>query len=150
MIVVAAGNSQSPVGFPGTLPGVLTVGASNQWDEPKTRTSKDGETWWGTNFGEAVQLLAPGVQIPTTDIQGARGYGKGNYTLSFNGTSAAAPHVAATAALLLSVAPSLTERQVRKVLVGSTDRLPGQRGLSRTYGRGRLNAYAALRAARRI
>ncbi|MGB5878680.1 MAG: S8 family serine peptidase, partial [Thermoanaerobaculia bacterium] len=31
VVVVAAGNSQSQVDFPGNLEGVLTVGASNQW-----------------------------------------------------------------------------------------------------------------------
>jgi subtilisin family serine protease len=149
VVIVAAGNRQQPVGFPGTLRGVLTVGASNQWDEPKTLTSKDSESWWGSNYGAPVRLLAPGVQIPTTDISGPRGYGPEDFTARFNGTSAATPHVAAAAALLLSVAPDLTEKRVREILIATSDRLPGHRELGNSYGRGRLNLYAALRAARR-
>lgn len=74
VIVVAAGNEDGPVSFPGTLPNVLTVGASNPWDERKSQSSKDNETWWGSNYGPALDLLAPGVRIATTDIRGARGY----------------------------------------------------------------------------
>lgn len=149
VIVVAAGNDQAPVDYPGTLRWVLTVGASNQWDQRKTRASKDGEDWWGSNYGEALDLLAPGVRIATTDIRGSRGYETGKYTLTFNGTSAATPHVAAAAALMLSVVPSLTESRVREILVSTAERLPGQKEWSPQYGSGRLNVYAALRSARR-
>lgn len=51
VIVIAAGNDSGPVTFPGTLDNVLTVSASNEFDEFKTKTSQDKETWWGSNFG---------------------------------------------------------------------------------------------------
>jgi thermitase len=151
VVVIAAGNDQGPVSYPGNLPEVLTVGASNQWDQRKTTRSRDGESWWGSNFGEGLDLMAPGVGIRTTDISGRRGYSGRQLTPSFNGTSSATPFVAAAAALILSVRPDLTESAVREVLVGTTDHLGrGKPGWNQHTGHGRLNAFAALRAARRL
>jgi subtilisin family serine protease len=150
VVVIAAGNSQGPVSYPGSLPEVLTVGASNQWDERKTRSSQDGESWWGSNFGKGLDLMAPGVSILTTDISGRRGYSRSRTTPTFNGTSSATPFVAAAAALVLSVRPDLSEEEVRQVLVGTTDRIGGGKAdWSKYVGHGRVNAFAALRAARR-
>jgi subtilisin family serine protease len=94
VVVIAAGNSQTPIDFPGNLPGYVTVGASNHKDQRKTKTSDDGETWWGSNYGETMRLLAPGVFIWTTDISGAAGYDPADFTKTFNGTSSSTPHVA--------------------------------------------------------
>lgn len=152
VVVVAAGNNQGPVSYPGRLPEILTVGASNQWDERKTMRSMDGEDWWGSNFGKGLDLMAPGVSILTTDISGRRGYSRKLTTPSFNGTSSATPFVAAAAALVLSVRPDLTEEQVRQVLVDTADpigRSPSGKW-TRYVGHGRVNAFAALRAARRL
>lgn len=149
VVVCAAGNDQAPVDFPGTLPFVLTVGASNQWDQRKTKSSKDKETWWGSNYGPSLDLLAPGVQVATTDISGARGYMNGNYVTDFNGTSSATPNAAAAAALVLSIRPDLKEEVVRALLATSTDPLKGDGPPNAYVGHGRLNAYAALWAARR-
>jgi len=147
VIVAAAGNSQSPVDFPGNSPGVLTVGASNQWDERKTRGSKDGEDWWGSNYGDSLDLLAPGVQILTTDIHGSRGSTGGMFEPHFNGTSAAAPFVAAVAGLMISINRDLDEGRIRSLINQTVDPL-GKSDWNRYEGHGRLNAYAALRAAR--
>lgn len=149
VVVIAAGNDQAPVDFPGNLPNVLTVGASNQWDERKTTTSKDKETWWGSNYGDSLDLLAPGVKIKTTDIRGDAGYSNTLFTDRFNGTSSATPHVAAAAALVLSVNPDLTEDQVRSIITSTTDPLSGGEYWNRYEGYGRLNAYAAVWRARR-
>lgn len=149
VVVAAAGNEQGPVSFPATLEGVLTVGASNQWDERKTKTSRDGETWWGSNYGNSLDLLAPGVRILTTDIEGSHGYTDGDVTPTFNGTSAATPFAAAVAALILSVNPKLTEDRVREIINSTADPINGSGKRDRYVGHGRLNAYAALRLARR-
>lgn len=143
VIVVAAGNEQGPISYPGTLDGVLTVGASNQWDERKTRNSRDGESWWGSNSGQELDLLAPGVRIWTTDIHGKRGYTNGNFTGEFNGTSAATPHVAAAAAMMLSLNPKLTESRIRGIINQTAE--PACTAWDRRRGHGRLNIYAALR-----
>jgi len=59
-MVAAAGNSQSALDYPATLPGVLAVGASNPWGRGKTRRSRDGEHWWGSSHGrlDAAAALA--------------------------------------------------------------------------------------------
>jgi thermitase len=150
VVVVAAGNAQGQVSYPGSLPDVLTVGASNQWDERKTKTSRDGENWWGSNFGRGLDLMAPGVKILTTDISGARGYSSGLTTPTFNGTSSATPFVAAAAALVLSARPSLTEAQVRNVLTSTCDPMGASRAWNQYTGFGRVNAFEAIRAARRL
>lgn len=149
VVVAAAGNEEAAVQYPAHLEGVLAVGASNQWDERKTRRSRDGETDWGSNYGPALGLLAPGVAVTTTDNRGSTGYTSAEYTPGFNGTSAAAPHVAAAAALVLSVAPRLREEEVRQALCASADHIPGQSGRTPHFGDGRLNAFAALRRAKR-
>jgi subtilisin family serine protease len=149
VVVAAAGNEEAAVQYPAHLDGVLAVGASNQWDERKTRRSRDGEADWGSNYGPSLDLLAPGVAITTTDNRGLTGYTAAEYTPGFNGTSAAAPHAAAAAALVLSLAPRLREDEVRRALCAGADHIPGQRGRTPHYGDGRLNAFAALRHAKR-
>lgn len=150
VVVVAAGNSEGAVSYPGNLPEILTVGASNQWDERKSSRSRDGEDWWGSNFGPGLDLMAPGVSILTTDISGPRGYSRTLTTPTFNGTSSATPLVAAAAALVLSVRPGLTEAEVRRFLIENTDHIGRGKGdWTKFVGHGRLNAFAAMRAARR-
>jgi thermitase len=149
VIVAATGNQNGPVSYPATLPSVLAVGASNAWDERKSPTTKDGEDWWGSNFGPEISLVAPGVKIVTTDITRSAGYAAGNFVATFNGTSAATPHVAAAAALILSVVSSLNERKVREAITTAADRLTANGRWDKFVGWGRLNIFAALRLARR-
>jgi subtilisin family serine protease len=149
VLAIAAGNSNQSIQYPATLPDVVAVGASSPWDERKSPTSKDGENWWGSCFGPELSLLAPGVKIATTDIQGAAGYGPGNFVTNFNGTSSATPHVAAAAALILSLVPGLTEKRVREIIMASADRLTANGKWDKFVGWGRLNLFAALRMARR-
>ena len=155
VIIVAAGNDAGPVDFPGTLPNVLTVSASNEFDQPKTKTSADNETWWGSNFGPEVDVAAPGVHNYTTDIVGADGYNAGgaldgDYVSNFNGTSSATPIVAGVAALVLSANPNLREAQVRRLIKQTADKV-GQviytNGRNDQMGNGRVNALRAVESA---
>jgi subtilisin family serine protease len=69
----------------------------------------------------------------------------GHFGNPFCGTSAAAPHVAAIAALLLEAAPGLSAAQVREMLVGSAVDL-GPPGFDLVHGGGRADALNALNA----
>lgn len=155
VIVMAAGNDSGPVAFPANLPNVLAISASNEFDQPKTKTSADGETWWGSNFGPEVDLAAPGVHNFTTDIIGQDGANPGgavdaDYVNNFNGTSSSTPIVAGVAGLVLSVNPNLTEAQVRRLLTQTADKV-GQvvytNGRNNQMGQGRVNALRAIQAA---
>lgn len=151
VVIIAAGNESGPVSFPGTVRDVLTVSASNEFDEFKTKTSRDGEDWWGSNFGPEVDIAAPGVHNLTTDISGLAGYTNNSYT-DFNGTSSATPIVAGAAGLVLSANQNLTGRQVQEILTSTADKVgrsPYIDGRNNQFGYGRLNVYAAILAATR-
>gem|GEM_PF-1408139 len=60
------------------------------------------------------------------------------------GTSAAAPFVSATAALILSLYPNLTHAQVEDRIINNTDSLNGGAGWDAKSGYGRLDVYKAL------
>ncbi len=151
---IATGNQDvRGVSYPAKLspaiPGLLAVGASNEWDERKSKTSRDGETWWGSNYGPEVDVVAPGVHVYTTDIMGGAGYGGGNYIPNFNGTSSATPHVAGLMALILSVDPDLRSWEVEDIIKLSAQEL-GAAGRDEHYGFGRIDARRALVAASKL
>lgn len=146
VVVIAAGNDQGAIDFPGNLPEYITVGASTPADERKTKTSSDCETWWGSNFGETLSVLAPGVFIQTTDITGSLGYSRSAFTRTFNGTSAATPHVAGAAALMLSANPTLSADEVKHYIERTAHRIGSRTGWTPTCGWGRLDVGSAVPA----
>ena len=180
VVVFGSGNSDEPqVLYPSRdIPESLTVGAINPCGERKSPTSCDTETNWGSDYGKDLNIMAPGVLIATTDVQGDEGYNSkiplhtksggnkitsdfpdGDYTVWFNGTSAACPHVAGVAALILSVNPTLTGQQVRDIIESTAQKVrPDLYNYQDTVGRpngkwhremgyGLVNAYAAVLAA---
>lgn len=89
-----------------------------------------------SNFGAAsVDIAAPGVDILSTLPNGAYGLN--------SGTSMASPHVAGVVALVRSLHPDWTYRQVIDQVLGAVDFLPWLDG--RVASGGRLNAARALR-----
>lgn len=153
-IAAATGNGDVrdviyPAELSPSIPGFMAVGASNQWDQRKSRTSLDGENWWGSNYGPEVDVVAPGVQIFTTDIMGAAGYTGGNYVPNFNGTSSATPHVAGLMGLILSVDPDLRSWEVEDIIKLAAVDL-GAAGRDEHFGFGRIDCRRALEAASRI
>jgi len=141
-------NDNSSISYPSSNSNVIAVGAVSMCDERTSFTSCDGQ-YWGSNYGTGLDVVAPGVRIPTTtQFQ--------NYTDTFNGTSAAAPHVAGIAALLLSINSDLTYQEVRNIIEGTSEKIgnytytlgAGEQS-SLTWniemGYGRVNAYKALK-----
>lgn len=124
VLAAASGNENQNVSrFPGSDPRTICVGGSNRDDVRKSIGDSSIENWWGACFGPSVDVVAPCLEIPTTDRQGAAGYTPTDYDLRFNGTSSATPHVAALAGLVISVNPSLTNAEVRAIISESTDKI---------------------------
>ena len=150
VIVIAAGNESGPVTFPANLPNVIAVSASNEFDEFKTRTSRDGEDFWGSCHGPEITVAAPGVHNLTTDISGRGGYNATDYDPAFNGTSSSTPIVAGACGLVLSARPDLREEMVRKIIADTADKVgaaPYVGGRNDFFGFGRLNVLRAIEAA---
>ena len=100
-------------------------------------------------------MSAPGVKIATSDIMGSGGFSNGNYTNTFNGTSAACPNAAGVAALVLAVNPNLMAEDVRAIINMTADRTGGyvydSTSVHGTWnnemGHGRVNAFEAVKLA---
>ncbi len=112
--------------FPSSYPEVISVGAVDR---------NDLRTTFSTT-GPQLSISAPGAEIATLSQ-------RGRYKKEFNGTSAAAPHVSGTAALIRSLHPSWTPDEVRTAME-LTARDLNVRGWDNDYGAGRVDAGAAL------
>lgn len=160
VLIAASGNEDIPESrFPGSDGRTLCVGGSNRVDERKRTGDSSSEAWWGASYGPSVDVVAPCLEIPTTDRLGGDGYDAGDYFGAFNGTSAATPHVAGLAALMLSLRPALTNVQVRSLIESTCDKIsPALYAYAHVadkpsgtwneeVGYGRVNAERALLAA---
>ncbi|XP_056388111.1 proprotein convertase subtilisin/kexin type 9 isoform X1 [Hyla sarda] len=107
IIIAAAGNYKDDACLysPASEPEVITVGATNYEDQPVTMGAL------GTNFGNCVDMFAPG-----DDIIGASSDCSTCFT-SKSGTSQAAAHVAGIAAMILNGKPDLTLTELRQRLI---------------------------------
>ena len=122
VLVFSAGNDGVDVHYPANIdPRILVVGGITPWGD---RTSGDRlpnghNVTFASNYGENLDVVAPSVNIRTTDITGNNGYTDMDYYGGFYGTSSACPHVSGVATLVLSVAPELTVEEVATVIESS-------------------------------
>lgn len=121
-VVVAAGNDNEDTRYhcPAHIVGCITVAAVN--------SSK--EKAYFSNYGDAVDIAAPGVSIRSSVPNGGYGYK--------SGTSMAAPHAAAAAALLLYENSGRTPAQIEAEIRAAAIDL-GSAGWDRYYGAGFLS-----------
>lgn len=126
VIVAASGNeSTSRTSYPAGFENVLSVGSTNRSDEVSTFS----------NYGEALDLVAPGESIYSTTPN--------NGFLRMSGTSMATPVVAGVAALIKAQNPHFTNVDIENQLLATTKDL-GAIGWDSKSGYGRVDAYAAL------
>ena len=135
LIVTSADNDarivhRAPATFSQTHNNVITVGSIND----------EGNRARHSNYGDAVNIFAPGVMIITTCISDEI------YQLT-TGTSVAAPHVAGVAALMLSVNPTLTPSQLRALIVQSGREITIHAPTLGYHSVRVLDAYNAVKAA---
>jgi serine protease AprX len=135
--VFAAGNGgpYSNTSFsPANNPSAFAVGAIDNNSRLYGYSSR-GPTTCGGSTGPFPEIVAPGVNIRTTNLYGG-------YTTA-SGTSLAAPHVAGGLALFLSAYPNLPVNVQQSALTGSAVDL-GVAGPDDVYGYGRLDLAAAF------
>jgi len=126
LLVGAAGNDETDhVTYPASFEEVIAVAATDQFDDPA----------YFTNFGDWIELAAPGVDIYSTLWNDSYDY--------MSGTSMACPHVAGVAALIWGQFPHMSRDQVRSRLRQTADDL-GDSGFDEYYGYGRINAKTAV------
>ena len=155
VMVFASGNggqfdNSNDDGFASHLD-TITVGSVGD-DMHKTSYSEPG-----TNIDVVAPSDGGWRSITTTDIVGDLGYGPGNSTDTFGGTSASTPLVSGVISLLFSVQPTLTARDIRLILWDTSSKIDPQsnewvtnnRGVATHpfYGHGMINAAAAISAA---
>ncbi len=130
LLIAAAGNEgDNEVNCPAAYDEVIAVGSLN----------RDGTLQSASNFGDGLEVVAPGNRIYSTEtvIADNPTYG------TKSGTSFASPHVAGVAALILSVDPTLTSSQVRDIIRDTADDI-GVAGFDDLFGWGRVNARRAV------
>lgn len=144
VLVAAAGNDgQGSLGFPSAYPGVISVSA----------LGKDDLLASYSNFGEGLSLSAPGGD--DTEYIWQQSYSNldenrlpNDYTtfdlVGYQGTSQAAPQVAAAAALLL--ARGVPANGAKTLLEQTATDLGTGTGYDAQNGYGRVNVAAALQA----
>ncbi|MFH1245913.1 MAG: S8 family serine peptidase, partial [Candidatus Omnitrophota bacterium] len=158
IIVCAAGNNNDDAAYypPANYANVITVGATTQKNEKCSFS----------NYGSSIDVVAPGggylQELGNTGKDDARNIlttvpqefsmaqdyenmevAPGYYR--FGGTSSAAPHVAGVCALLKSIDPGLTNKEIETAIEKSADDL-GALGKDKIFGYGRVNAYKACQA----
>jgi len=147
-VVVAAGNANvDAAGYsPASCNGVITVASTGQ----------TGARAYYSNFGDAVDIAAPGGDrydangrtiLSTLNTGATSPVAGGDTYVDYQGTSMAAPHVAGVASLMLAVQPDLTPADVVQVMQDTATEFPGGSGCAGVCGPGIVNARLAVEAA---
>ena len=132
VVVVAAGNKGSgtdEVGAPATIPGVLTVGGVDRTGKASVEASTQG--------------ISIGIMAPSEELLGVSADGQ---LVVWNGTSGAAPIVAGVAALVRAAHPGLDADNVINRIVSTARQTKASRDNPALYGRGLVDAEAAVTA----
>jgi hypothetical protein len=130
VLIAAAGNAgpNSPPLYPAADSSVIAVTATDTHDA----------LFAGANRGKYIAVAAPGVDVLVPAPDSA-------YQLT-TGTSVAAAEVSGVVAMLIERNPSLTPKDVRRILMRTARHL-GPSGDERDFGAGLVNALQAVKSA---
>ncbi|GAB6107276.1 S8 family peptidase [Fusibacter bizertensis] len=125
MLIVSSGNDahNNEFDYPAAFKDVITVGATNTTDT----------LLYYSNFGESVDICAPGEKVISTYLD--------NTTESLSGTSMASPFISAAAALLWLDNPNTTLTEIETILLENTKDL-GPVGKDIAFGNGEIDLSA--------
>ena len=128
LVVAAAGNENTNrVSYPAGYENAVAVAA----------TDADDRRAGFSNYGDWVDISAPGARILST----TRG---GNYGYS-DGTSMASPFAASVAILIRAAYPNLNVDDARQIFIEGADDIDDRNGqYGGQLGSGRINAYESL------
>ena len=130
VLVAAAGNDNvADLMYPASYEHVISVAATDNGDLKADFS----------NFGDSIDVAAPGVQIWSTVATTTSSYE------FYDGTSMACPYVSGLAALMLSFDPSATPERIEECLETTADDIyPLNPGFVGQLGAGRVNAQQAV------
>ncbi len=143
-VVASSGDEGQPmISLPAGYPGVISVGAV-RFDKSRAHYS---------SYGPRLDLVAPGGDLEVDQnhdglqdgiVQQALFGGPSNFCFCFKeGTSSAAAHVSAVAALLIASGRASTPAAIRAALTATAEHL-GPAGRNDEYGAGLVQAAPAL------
>jgi hypothetical protein len=135
LVVASAGNDReigSPLSYPASFAHVLTVGATNEFDQVSDFSSASSHMDLAAP-GEDMLVAVPQVWAPQADDP---------YDV-FDGTSFSAPLVSGAAAAVWTLRPRLSNTQVFEILRRSAHH-GSKRGWNKNTGYGLLDVPAAL------
>ncbi|MBC2608127.1 S8 family serine peptidase [Pelagicoccus albus] len=136
LFVTSMGNyGDDFVSWPAVVDEAVAVGASG----------KDRKRVYYSCYGDHIDLIAPGDLVPALYPT----YGKVNQWWTYSGgTSLAAAQVSAAAAMLLSINPDFTRRDLKLFLYAGCDDMLGDEndtlGWDKYHGWGHLNLYNSV------
>jgi len=129
ILVMSSGNGALDKSIHPDFSSFIIVGATDQ---------NNLRPYW-SNYGTPIDIVAPGVDILTTDM---------NQSYVFvSGTSLSAPIVSGVAALIYTLKPDWTPAAVENFIFSTATRLGTGAG-DNNFGNGLINAEAAVNAAK--
>ncbi|MBR6158843.1 MAG: peptidase S8 [Lachnospiraceae bacterium] len=130
-IIAAAGNeSKKNLSYPANSKYTISVGAIDNRDKLA----------YFTNTGKGLDLVAPGVSIPSLIRNGEVAF--------LSGTSMSCPAVAGVVAEMYAVNSKMNPKKVATILKKNSRDL-GAKGYDKKFGAGCVNAYKAVKAAKK-